>query len=289
MRYIILFLLFLSVASSQVYGPDSAPTDAVQFETRIRFNDLVGDSALVLELPAFVALTEMYVIIDTALVSSGGTDSVKIGISGERTTTPHRFADFKIDSIGVGEIMEVSHKQYRQTVAGMLYTYDGTLDVNTGDAETYTPIQSFSMFPRTDFDVTNAGAMRVRAYRDGIYEVSVNLAFGANAANVTAHAELFRNGQPYDYISFERTITTASQIGAASMSGEIRLAEGDSLKVYLKSSGTNTTYTIEHGQFTLTKLQDGQPYVTNKIRRIYLYCDAATGQIRVITKYRRIL
>lgn len=284
MKYILFVLLLPYIAFSQVEVPD----DAKMITKTVWLDTLTVDSALVCELPPFVAIERIYITVDTALVSSGGTDSIKVGIQGEKTITPHRFADLKIDSLSVGQILALSHYATRQNVVGEVTTENGTVSIVAETAEQFYPAEGFDKKPDSDLPITTSGALLVSAYREGKYAVMIGVSYESDKVGYM-HGVIQRNASMYGFVEFKQSVSNLSVFADGSRGGTITLAEGDSVKFAASSSANNTVFTIEHGDLSLVKIPDGQPYVTDKIRKIYLYCDAATGQIRVIVKYRSIL
>ena len=245
------------------------------------------DSVLLFSLPANVELRYMSVHCDT-IISPGGTDSIKIGISGEDIPVgdSYRFASIWNDSLQAGESVVVSHLTNRSNVAGQLYTYDGTVDVVCSDAETYYPITGLMRFPFGVLDTSGSGsALIVPKYCDGWYSAQFNISFSASSAT-TAHAEISLNGAGYDYIAIERTIGTGSSIGAASASGGIYLAAGDSVGIFIESDSPSKTFTINHCQLTLEKYTNGVPYRTGATGKdVYLYTGSQVGTFRFYLEY----
>lgn len=279
-KIFISILLLLPVALSAQYDYAYAATKAKM----IRLDSLATDSAHVCTLPAGVMLTRVMIVVDSAITGSDG-DSIKIGIRGERPLHPFRFADFPYDSLAEGTRKQLSHYTYRQSVSGYTYTYDMEIAVTATDADVYYPIVGLEPFPVNDFEISATGAMIVKPYRDGCYDIRFGASLSASKANVDAHGEIFINDAGYDYISYERTISTASQIGSAFASGGASLAEGDSIRFHLKSDTPATTYTVHHAQLVACRTRDESPYTTDAEREIWLYTRATGGQVRVFVEY----
>jgi len=284
MKKLILFLFipFISFAQTDV------PTGARMIVTTVNFDSLTTDSARIVVLPSGVALEEIWIAVDSTITGSAG-DSIKIGITGERPIHPFRFADLAYDSIAQGGKMRLSHLVHRSFSGGAKYTHNSTVSVTTGDAEVFSEVYGLQLFPYNDFDTTAFGALKVRPYRDGYYNCYMGISFQSSKNNVTARGEVFINGAGYDYLAFERTISTATQTGAASASGGVYLAEGDTIRMGLSSTANATIFLLSDAQLTMYRVTPLDPYTTDAEREIWLYTRATGGQVRVFVKYRELL
>ena len=246
-----------------------------------------ADSVLLFAVPAGAELRSLTIICDSAY-TGGETDSIKVGIQGEDTpyTDSFRFADIASDSLSAGDALALSHTHYRQGNAGKLYIYDGEVAVECTDADTYYPVTNMLRFPYGTFDTSITGSALIAGkYMDAWYEGSFNISFSASKA-ATAQVELFKNGAAYGEIAIERTISTGNQFGAASASGGVHLAAGDSLGVSMKTSSAGTTFTIHHMQVSAAEFDDSAPYRTGSTsKNIMLYCGATTGRFRFVLEY----
>lgn len=281
-KIIISFFLLCSLAQAQDIYPN-----AVSRAVTIKIDTLANDSTVLFILPAGVMLEGVYISIDSTITGSPG-DSIKIGIQGERPLSPFRFADFPYDSMAQGTKDQLSHHIHRQNVVGMLYAYENEVTTAATDADTYYRIQGLLPFPANEFGLTATNSLVCPPYRDGLYMINTHISFSSSKANVLGHGEVFRNATGFDFVAFERTISTASSTGDASANGVVYLSEGDSVYFALKSDVASAVFTIPHAQLTVRKASYGHPYVTDAERQMWLYTTAATGQIRVFIKYREL-
>jgi hypothetical protein len=161
MKYFILIaLLALPLAAQN--NPANGTSGVQRLYTRVHLpTDNAGgaDSVLLFTLPANVELRAMTIHCDTVL-TPGGSDSLKIGISGEDIpyTDTYRFADIANDSLSAGESITLSHTHYRQNNAGKLYVYDEEIDVVCTDADTYYPMTNMKRFVFGRFDTSVTGS-----------------------------------------------------------------------------------------------------------------------------------
>ena len=246
-----------------------------------------ADSVTLFELPENVTLRSFQIRCDTA-ISGGDTDSIKIGIQGESAyyKDSFRFADIPYDSLTTGDVISVSHTHFRQDIAGKLFLYEAEQDVVCTDVGTFYPLKGMRKFVFGDMDTSlTQSALIIRKYCDGWYDADFNVSFSASKA-ATALVELFKDGNNYNEIAIERTISTGNQVGAASARGGVYLVAGDSVGVYFESSAASTTYTVHQAQLNLKRFNESTPYRTGaSAKNIMLYCGASTGRFTFIIEY----
>ena len=84
----------------------------------------------------------------------------------------------------------------------------------------------------------------------GTWHIGYNASFTASAGNKTYHIALFKNGTKIPFVSLERKLGTAGDIGAASASGFIILQPStDHIEFYVQTESSGTKVTLNHLNF----------------------------------------
>jgi len=284
MKYILIFLLLTLTASAQF----EIARNVTKFNRVHLATDNAGgaDSVLLFTLPANVELRYFSIHCDTAL-TPGGSDSLKIGISGESALSSlnYRIGDLHNDSLAAGDNLTLCSNVSRCGGQGGMYAYESEILLACADDATFYTINGLLKTPTSNFPVNATGsAITVPRFYDGMYTADVMVSFQSNKV-ATAHGIFERSGVLYTPSSFERTISNVNQTGNAGTLAAGHLAAGDTVGFRMQSTATNTIFEITHMQLLIEPVGGSEPYRTDKPRSIYLYTGAQAGTFRFYLEY----
>jgi len=135
---------------------------------------------------------------------------------------------------------------------GGLYVEDGSTAEDTTDA-TPRKIAGFTTaMPNGDNSTISTSTDDISVVGAGDYLVTSQISFSGSLSK-TFIVEIYVEGVATD-IKCERKLGTGGDVGSASVCGIVTLAANDSVSLYHSSTDGGLTFTLQNGQFTLTRL-----------------------------------
>ena len=156
---------------------------------------------------------------------------------------------FELDSSGnllvTGRVME-------QGTYGGIHVHDGVTAQSLPTGTTYTKITQFADNNLSSNMVSDHTNDIVTATYAGVYQVNSSLNFQAGTNNVEFRCAVFVDGVEDDSVHFVRKVSTAGDVGSASLSGPVDMDADDDIDVRCRTdNGGSVNMTIEYGNFSL--------------------------------------